>query len=235
MDIEGTYTLQASPEDAWSYLMDPQVLLRTVPDLERLEQIDKDTYALTMHIKYAPLKGTYQGRVTISEQQHPYHYRMTIQGEGRHSAITGAGHVSLSERDNNTVIAYKGSLTLGKLGTLLPHAVVKGTAKLLVQQFFTALAEQLRTASHARIVPIEEANWASIVKQPGGNIVVLPSPAVAEQQERPTLARSIVRWLALGGDDPVLQMQWEQRVRRISVVSGLLLLVWIGMRLPRRR
>ena len=235
MNIEGTYTLQAPPESVWSYLMDQQVLSRTIPGIEQLERIDNDTYSLVIHIKHAPLMGTYQGRATISEQQYPYHYQLTIQGEGRHSSVTGMGHVSLSERDNNTVVTYKGTLTLGKLATLLPASAVKGAAKLLIQQFFTSLAEQLRTASHARIVPMQEAEWAAISRQPGGTIVVLPPPSTDEQQRKKSFARSLVSWLALGGDDPVQQAQWELRVRRIGVISGLLLLIWIGTRLPRRR
>lgn len=235
MNIEGTYTLQAPPEDVWSYLMDQQVLSRTIPGVERLELIEKNIYSLVIHIEHAPLIDTYQGRAIISEQQYPYHYQITLQGEGRHSGVSGVGHVSLSERDNKTIVAYKGTVTLGKLGTLLPGSAAKGAAKLLIQQFFTVLAEQLRTTSHAQVVPLQEAAWASIVKQPGGNIVVVPPPVATEQQEKPTFARAIVRWLALGGDDPLQQAQWVQRVRRIGAISGLLLLVWIGTRLPRRR
>jgi len=235
MNIEGTYTLQAPPEDVWSCLMDQQVLSRTIPGVERLELIEKDIYALVIHIKYAPLVGTYQGRAIISEQQYPYHYQITLQGDGRHSGVTGVGHVSLSERDNKTVVAYSGTVTLGKLGAVLPGSAAKGAAKLLIQQFFTALAEQLRTTSHARTVPGQEAEWPAITRQPGGNIVVIPPPVTTKRQNKPTFARAVVRWLALGGEDPVQQAQWEQRVRRISTISGLLLLVWIGTRLPRRR
>lgn len=235
MNIEGTYTLQAPPEDVWSYLMDQQVLSRTIPGVERLELIEKDIYSLVIHIEYAPLTGTYQGRATISEQQYPYHYQITLQGEGRYSGVSGVGHVSLSERDNKTIIAYTGTVTLGKLGARLPGSAAKGAAKLLIQQFFTALAEQLRTTSHAKVVPMQEAEWASIIKQPGGNIVVMPPSVAAEPQEKPTFVRAIVNWLALGGNDPVQQAQWERRVRRVGAISGLLLLVWIGTRLPRRR
>src|SRR3989442_10392534 len=83
MDIEGTYTLHASPEDVWQSLMDRQVLLRTVPGIEQLEQLDKDTYAIAMHMKQASLIGTYHGHVTVTEQHYPYHYRLIIDVEGR--------------------------------------------------------------------------------------------------------------------------------------------------------
>src|SRR5436309_12438179 len=145
MDIEGTYTLQASPEDVWQCLMDQQVLRRAIPGVEQLELIGENKYNITVHIRQTPLIGTYHGHATVTEQHYPYYYTIAIEGEGGPGTISGEGVVHLNERDENTVVAYKGILNLGKLGTLLPPPLVKGTAKLLLQQFFTALAEHLRT------------------------------------------------------------------------------------------
>jgi len=219
MDIEGTYTLQALPEDVWHCLLDQQELRRTIPGVEGLEQVGENKYAVAMHIRHAPLIGSYHGHVTLIEQQYPYYYRMAIEGEGRQSTISGEGVVHLSGRGENTIVAYKGTLNLGKLGSLLPTPLVKGAAKLLIQQFFTALADQLRTMNPQEI---------STLQQPGGNIAV-SSPTV-----QPTLLHTIVRLLRLGGGDPTREAQWVNRVRRAGVISALLLLVWIGTRLPRR-
>src|SRR5256885_13676838 len=38
MIIEGTYTLQATPEDVWRCLMDEQILRSAIPGLESLER-----------------------------------------------------------------------------------------------------------------------------------------------------------------------------------------------------
>src|SRR5437763_13680785 len=112
MDIEGTYTLQASPEDVWQSLLDRQVLLRTLPSIEQLEQLDRDTSAIDIHVKQASLIGTYHGHVTVAEQHFPYHYRLIIDGEGRQSTLSGNGVGHLSQRDSMTIIAYKGTLNL---------------------------------------------------------------------------------------------------------------------------
>ncbi len=242
MNIEGTYTLQAVAEDVWQCLMDPQVLLHTIPGIERLVQVKNDTYAVSLHVKNAPLIGTYSGTITITEQQYPYHYRLQIEGEGRQSSISGSGTVHLNGHDHYTIIAYTGTLTIGKLGTLLPPPVVKGAAKMLIQQFFTALADQLRASSPAQVSASEEIAGAAVVRQPGGNIVILPPvPSIppAAQVAAPTtgqrVTHTIVRLLGLGGGDPEQQERWANRLRRIGIASVLLLLVWVGTRLPRRR
>lgn len=231
MDIEGTYTLQASPEDVWQCLMDQQVLRRAIPGIEQLELIGENKYNITLHIRQTPLIGTYHGQATITEQHHPYYYSIAIEGEGGPGTISGEGVVHLNERDANTVVAYKGILNLGKLGTLLPPPLVKGTAKLLLQQFFTALAEHLRTLPHSS--PIIEVTEPDLDKanprQFERHIAILSANA-----EPTTLLHNLVHELNLGGGDPIQEEQWINRIRRLGMVFGLLVLVWIGTRLPRR-
>ncbi len=231
MIIEGTYTLQASPEDVWQCLMDRQILLETIPGIEQLEMLEKDSYAMTITIKQAPLKGTYHGRVTVSEQQYPYHYRLAIEGEGRQHSISGSGSIHLNEHENQTIIAYTGTLMIGKLPTL----VGKGAAKLLIQHFFTALADHLRTNYLSQFVESEEIAGASVIKQSGGSIVILPPPPVSLSTEGISPTLKIVRWLKLGKGNSAQEALWTKRVQQVSMLSGLLFLVWVGTRLPRHR
>ena len=239
MHIEGTYTLQALPGEVWNCLMDQEVLLRTVPGIERIEQIDSDSYAVAIHIKQAPFIDTYNGRVTVTEQQYPYHYRLAIEGEGRQSAISGSGSVHLNERDGSTIIAYQGSLSVSKAGVRLPISLIKGAAKLFIQQYFTALADQLHTQHvNAEALAIEGVEQPSILKNESGNIVILPpAPATAADSGLATKSvfATIVHVLGLGAGDPEQEARWENRLRRVSVISLLLFLVWVGTRLPRRR
>lgn len=249
MNIEGTYTLQATPEEVWRCLMDAQVLQRSMPGVERLERESSLRYAITMHIRQTPLIGLYQGHVTISDQQYPDQYRLTIEGEGKQSKISGEGIVQLSRHDENTVVHYKGTLNVGKLVTLLPPPLVQGTAKLLIQQFFTELAEYLRTLSRVEIT----ASIASMQNEDSTDqesIEILEIPAVSEPESRrkrffpslsaPSPARlswlplTMVRRLGLGGGDPTREARWVERVRRFGFVFTLLALVWVGTRLPRR-
>ena len=229
MDIEGTYTLQASTEDVWQCLMDQQVLRRAIPGVEQLELIGENKYNITVHIRQTPLIGTYHGHATVTEQHYPYYYTIAIEGEGGPGTISGEGVVHLNERDENTVVAYKGTLNIGKLGTLLPPPLVKGTAKLLLQQFFTALAEHLRT------LPRSVSTLG--VAENGQDRIILSEEHTdvrATEAEPTTLLHSVVHQLKLGGGDPTLEEQWVNRIRRVGVICGLLLLVWIGTRLPHR-
>ncbi len=232
MDIEGTYTLQASPEDVWQALMDPQVLRRAIPGVEQLELLDEHAYDIVLHIKHAPLVGLYHGQIRITSTQYPSSYSFSVEGSGRQSKISGQGTIHLHSHGSNTIIAYHGTLNLGKPGTLLPPPVIRGTAKLLLQQFFTALSEYLRTLYPASMEEsINEVDMDTSME----------TLEITEEPQAPVVASAfsaflykLVRTLRLGRGDPLAEAQWVRRMRRIGIVVTLLFLVWIGTRLPWR-
>lgn len=227
MDIEGTYTLQASQEDVWHCLMDAQVLRRAIPGVERLEVLGEYKHGITLDIRQSPLVGAYRGQVTVAERHYPSDYSIMFEGEGRQTTISGQGIVRLHTLGENTIVSYNGTVNLGKLATLLPAPVVKGAAKLLIQQFFLALADQLRVMHPVSIV---EAGSGSA----GMSVEDGPLAKAGASVAPPTFVHRIVRLLGIGDGDFEQELLWVQRVRRYGVIAGLLFLVWVGTRLPRR-
>ena len=229
MEIEGTYTLQVLPEEVWNCLMDQQTLERAIPGIERLEALGDHDFAFGIHVRHNPLKGQYTGHIRVIEQHYPETYRFTLEGEGQQSKIDGEWTVHLSEMNENTVVAYKGTLHFGKISALLPMPMVKGTIKVLIQQFFLALADQLRTTS--RIYSAAPGSAGEMVVVEDAHNV---DDIVTNAADRSALLHVVVHRLRLGNGDPLLEEQWVKRLRRISAVTVLLLLVWVGTRLPGR-
>lgn len=233
MNIEGTYTLQVAGGEVWRHLMEQESLRTTIPGVESIERVDQGVYDITIAIHYASLKGSYKGRLTFSEQHYPYHYRLTFERE--EGTFNAFGSVNLSTNGNMTIVAYKGTLTISKSSIQLPQLMVKGAVKLFIQQYFLALAEQLQSEQQNTSGRVVEEN------EPTGqsNIIELATETVQEYEERnaahPTIYSRIVSLFHLGAGDLEQEATWEYRLRRISVVSGLLFLVWLGTRLPRRR
>jgi len=228
MDIEGTYTLQAAPDDVWQCLLDPQVLRQAIPDIERLARINEQTYEVALHVRHAPLIGFYQGRVHLSHMQYPQAYHIAVTGEGYQGigAISGEGTVQLSRHGDNTVIAYHGTLHLARPESLLPPPLVRGTARLLLQQFFTVLADYLRAMQPATDVESVSEGW---IEAPAA-----ASVDEAAAAETPPLLQRVVRALRLGRGDLAREEQWVRVTKRVGAALALIFLVWIGTRLPRR-
>lgn len=235
MNIEGTYTLQGAGEEVWRHLTGQESLRVTIPGVESIQRVDEGVYDITVAIHYASLKGSYRGRLIFSEQHYPYHYRLNLEKEG--GAFSGSGSVNLSTNGHTTIVAYKGTVVNGKSSIQLPQLMMKGTVKLFIQQYFLALAEHLQSehgTEHAsdRAIEDNEVNRRS-------NIIELATETVQRYEERsaarPTIYSRIVSLFHLGAGDLTQEVEWEQRLKRISIVSSLLFLVWVGTRLPRRK
>ena len=251
MEIEGTYTLQATPSVVWDCLLDHTLWEYTDFGIDNVEQIDSDTYFVTIRLHQAPLTGTYTTRVTVSEQHAPYYCRLTLdsdntdneQGEHTHT-LNGYGILHLNQQDNLTIVAYKGDITShvrDTIGNLASPNVVKGAVKLLLQQFFTILAERVYQKQHMHLNGLDTATQtAEEFFFAHEQRITIPSPITYsdERARESTIAGSRLRWfvhlLRIGGGDLTEEIRWTQRIRRFSIASVLLFLVWVGTRIPRR-
>jgi carbon monoxide dehydrogenase subunit G len=239
MDIEGTYTLQAPQEEVWQSLMDEQTLQHAIPGLERLETIGKHGYAFTLRIKHAPLRGVYQGQMVMDDLRYPTVYRLSLEGDGQQNTFQGMWEIHLSAQNDNTVVAYTGTLNPGKIGAFLPQPLVKGAIKVLIQQFFTNLAEQLRSSEGAmHQTPIDTQEEQERQERYNGRVSMEGAMNKGMINQAPTSGQTrlhvLVRRLGLGKRDPAQEERWVTRLKRFGAFSVLLLLVWVGTRLPRR-
>src|SRR5262249_35798976 len=124
--------------------------------------------------------------------------------------------------------------------------------KLLIQQFFIALDNQLQAhaALDADLAAVVERydvyNAAAGIKTQIGAILqrdtsnpvttISPqSPSVTTSAHQRGLFPRVVQLLGLGHGEPEQEQIWTQRLRRASPIAGLLFLVWLGTRLPRPR
>lgn len=231
MEIEGTYTLQAPVEEVWNCLMDQQTIQHTIPGLERLTQVDGQNYTFVINIRHAPLRGNYSGNASIVEPSYPSGYRLKIEGEGAANTFQGECAIQLNAHNENTVVSYRGSLQPGRSSVRISAPLLKATIKVLLQQFFTALADRLRTERRipAYISVLEEVSETPLLEEQFSEHL----PAISQSSQSPLL-HLLVRRMGLGGRDPEMEEQWVRRLRQIGLVAAFLLLVWLGTRLPRR-
>ncbi|HTI13199.1 MAG TPA: SRPBCC domain-containing protein [Dictyobacter sp.] len=221
MNIEGTRTLQAPPIIVWSSLLDRPALLATLPGVEDIQPIKEGQFEITVSMKSPPFNGTYHANLTFADQQYPRHYRFTLEGK----TLQCTGDVNLTGQGNMTIVDYKGSITLKKTGARVTPMLVKGGAKLFMQQYFHALADYLHTIEPATSTTEqhEAANHT--------NIIIPPPPL---KTVPPTIMARLIHLFRIGHGDPTQEARWEHKIRRFSMISGLLILVWVGTRLPRR-
>ena len=143
MELTGEHTFAAPRQQVWDLLLDPAVLRSCLPGCERLDPVGPDEYEATMKIGVAAIRGTYQGKVKITEKQAPTSYTLFVEGKGPAGQISGEGQLELVDAGESTRVVYSGQAnvrgTLARVGA----RVMQPAAKLVVGQFFGCLESRL--------------------------------------------------------------------------------------------
>jgi hypothetical protein len=141
--IAGNYTFEASREEVWSALNDPEVLARTIPGCQRLEQVGEDEYDSTLKVGLQAVRGVYTGRVKIHDQKPPEAYRISVNGKGSNGFLQGEGQIGLRVDGDNTILDYGGEAQVGGTIASVGQRLLDGAAKTLINQSLKALAAQI--------------------------------------------------------------------------------------------
>jgi hypothetical protein len=144
MKIEGSYDIPAPRQRVWEAFLDPERLRQAIPGCEKLEAIGDDEYKATMKVGVAAVKGTFEGKVKLSDRQPPQSYRMTVEGSGGPGFIRGEAVMTLADAPGGgTTMSYTADVQVGGLIAGVGQRMLGGVSKLMADQFFTRMTEIL--------------------------------------------------------------------------------------------
>lgn len=144
MKVTGSHVLHASRQQVWDALQDPAVLVRTIPGCHSLEDLGDDIYSARVHAGVASIKGTYDGRVALSEQDAPNSYVLRATGSGGPGTIDATATVRLVDgEEGNTTVEYEADAVIGGAIGGVGQRVLVGVAKRNASAFFTAVDQYL--------------------------------------------------------------------------------------------
>jgi hypothetical protein len=176
MRIAGEATLRAPVDKVWDALLDPAVLVRTIPGCERLEATGENAYAMTVTAGVAAIKGTYSGTCELRDLEPHQSLVMSAQGAGAPGTI--AADVTVGFRDNGdgtTSLDYDADTTVGGMIGGVGQRVLSGVAKKTAGEFFQAVDDVL--AGRGPTVPAPRAEPAELAAAaPGAAAGVYVAP-----------------------------------------------------------
>lgn len=145
MDITGEYTINAPREVVWHALNDPEVLKRTIPGCQELEQRSPTDLAAKVKLKIGPISATFNGNVVLENLEPPASYDIVGQGQGGAAGFAkGRARVELTEIDADTTkLAYTAKAEVGGKLATLGGRLIQATSKKLADQFFGSFAKEL--------------------------------------------------------------------------------------------
>lgn len=149
MQLSGSKTIAVPVDKAFQLLVNPDVLARCIPGVKKLTALSEYTYEADLEIGVAGIKGRYKGNVEMADVQVPKSYRLRIKGDGPMGFLEGDVQIQLEADGTGTAIQYNGDVTVGGTVAGVGQRVLGGVAKLLIGQFFTAVAKEASAAARS--------------------------------------------------------------------------------------
>jgi uncharacterized protein len=148
MKLEGSYDIPAPRDRVWAAFLDPEVLRQAIPGCEKLEALGNDEYKATMKVGVAAVKGTFEGKVRLSDKKPPESYKMSVEGNGAPGFIRGDTVITLSDGDGGgTRVSYTADMQVGGLIAGVGQRMLGGVSKMMADQFFTRMGQLLTQGS----------------------------------------------------------------------------------------
>jgi carbon monoxide dehydrogenase subunit G len=143
MKLEGNYEIPVPRKKVWDAFLDPKLLKQAIPGCDKLEAIGPDEYKATMKIGVGGVKGTFEGKVRLSEMKEPDSYRMAVEGSGGPGFIRGETVITLTDASAGTRVSYAADVQVGGLIASVGQRMLGGVSKMMADKFFTRMGELL--------------------------------------------------------------------------------------------
>jgi uncharacterized protein len=148
MKVSGSYSMNGSREEVWKHLLDPDSLASCIPGVEKLEKTGENEYDMAMTVGIGMIKGTYEGKVRLSDINEPTDYTMYVEGSGRPGFVKGTGRIELAETNNGTTeITYDGDVEVGGPVGSVAQRMLGSVSKRIVDQFFSCIEQKVGNGS----------------------------------------------------------------------------------------
>ncbi|HZP76111.1 MAG TPA: molybdopterin cofactor-binding domain-containing protein [Pseudolabrys sp.] len=140
----GETMLQAAPQAVWAMLLDPNTLAAIIPGCHGVQKLSDTNFRTEVTLGVGPVSGRYKAEITLSDLDPPHAVTLSgivtgALGDGR-----GSGLITLTPIEaGGTRLTYDYDAAIGGKVASIAGRLLDGAAKLVIKQFFTALARQI--------------------------------------------------------------------------------------------
>jgi 2-furoyl-CoA dehydrogenase large subunit len=140
---EGEATVKATAQQVWDMLLDPKTLAAVIPGCHGIEKISDTHFRAEVTLGIGPVKGRYRAEVKLSDLDRPKAVTLAGHAEGALGFGHGEGRITLRPASNGgTTIHYDYEAGIGGKVASIGGRLLDGAARVIIGQFFAALARQ---------------------------------------------------------------------------------------------
>ena len=138
---DGEATVVAPAERVWVMLLDPATLQTVIPGCHHVEKISDSHFRADVTIGIGPVKGRYRAEVKLSDLDPPRAVTLGGSAEGALGFGHGEGRINLVPNQNGTTtLRYVYNAAIGGKVASIGGRLLDGAARMIIGQFFAALA-----------------------------------------------------------------------------------------------
>lgn len=143
MRLEGNHTFNATRQELWDLLLDPEVIAKTLPGCETMDSIGEDEYEAKLTIGIAAVKGVYNSKISLLDKQPPESLTIKMEGKGTRGFLNGEVSIQLEDQSSKTVLHYTAQNQIGGPIAAVGQRIVGAAAKMFINQGFKSLQKIL--------------------------------------------------------------------------------------------
>jgi len=171
MKISGSNVVDQPVDKVWDALLDPRVLVATIPGCERLEETGQHQYAMTVTAGVAAIKGTYSGSCSLSDLREREGLVMKLQGAGAPGTVDATVDVRFSEpAPGQTEISYEADAVVGGMVGGVGQRMLSSVSKRMAGEFFSnvgsAISAPPGVAASAEVATSASPSGAQVFTAP---------------------------------------------------------------------
>jgi|SRR5579859_855492 len=139
MDFNGNHEFAFGRSKVYAAFFDPKLLAAAIPGCEKANWVDPETLELVVEVNIPGIKGTYSGRVKVTDQQEPAHFKLSVQ----RASVQASATIDLADAGAKTNLSYKGEASLLGKFKVADNMVGSQAVKMLLGQFFKGVEKQI--------------------------------------------------------------------------------------------
>ncbi len=141
--------IAAAREPLWDFLMDVPKVAQSLPGVEKVEQLDPNTYQGTLKVRVGPITINLQGKIIV-EQRDRDSWRATLRADASDRLAAGAVKAKTSMElkelgPTETEMSVDTDVSImGKIGEF-GQPIIRKKADAMLQEFVENIKKQLAT------------------------------------------------------------------------------------------
>jgi carbon monoxide dehydrogenase subunit G len=171
MKISGSNVIAQPVDKVWEAILDPRVLVATIPGCSRLEETGEHRYAMTVTAGVAAIKGTYSGSCSLSDLKEGESLVMRLQGAGAPGTVDASVDVAFDDLGaEGTRVSYEADAVVGGMVGGVGQRMLSSVSKRMAGEFFSnvgdAIAAPPGQAAVDAVATTADASGAQVFSSP---------------------------------------------------------------------